>query len=108
MSQAGCVGLPVGDAVGFDFIVCSPPGPPDAALAIAGSRAGALGVLDLEFAAEASGAGGALARLAALGRGRRGALVDAGSGLLEVVLDEPFDGLDAILLAGASGDGLDR
>ncbi len=34
----------------FDFIVLTPAGVPDPSLAIAGSRAGAIGVLNLEFA----------------------------------------------------------
>ena len=32
----------------FDFLVLTPPGFPDASLAIAGSRAGAIGVLNLD------------------------------------------------------------
>ena len=34
----------------FDWIVLAPAGAPDARLPIAGSRAGAIGVLNLEFA----------------------------------------------------------
>ena len=61
---------------GFDWIVIGPAGAPDARLPIAGSRAGAIGVLNLEFATDEDAALAALATLVALGRGRCGVLVD--------------------------------
>jgi acyl transferase domain-containing protein/NAD(P)H-dependent flavin oxidoreductase YrpB (nitropropane dioxygenase family)/NAD(P)-dependent dehydrogenase (short-subunit alcohol dehydrogenase family) len=90
---------------GLDLAVLPPPGRPDARLAIAGSRAGAIGVLNLEFAAGGAEAAAALARLAELGRGRRGALVDGRADLLDVVLRAPV-ALDAVLLSGWDGDRL--
>ncbi|HJZ54537.1 MAG TPA: hypothetical protein VKE74_06240, partial [Gemmataceae bacterium] len=47
-----------------DLIVLTPPGEPEPSLAIAAGRAGARGVLDLEFASDPTHTAGALARLA--------------------------------------------
>jgi acyl transferase domain-containing protein/NAD(P)H-dependent flavin oxidoreductase YrpB (nitropropane dioxygenase family) len=86
--------------LGFDFIVLSPAGAPDPALPIAGARAGALGVLNLEFCDDQAGALVALSRLAALGRGRCGALLDGeDEGLVSAILAEPAPGLDSIILS---------
>ena len=57
---------------GLDFIVMTPPGSPDPALAIAASRAGAIGVLDLQFAADGADVVGAIQSLARHSRGRCG------------------------------------
>jgi acyl transferase domain-containing protein/NAD(P)H-dependent flavin oxidoreductase YrpB (nitropropane dioxygenase family)/NAD(P)-dependent dehydrogenase (short-subunit alcohol dehydrogenase family) len=89
---------------GLDFAVLGPAGRPDASLPIAGSRAGAIGLVDLEFAGSPNEAGDALARLAALGRGRRGALVDGATDLLDVVLGGPA--LDVVLLSNGDGERL--
>src|SRR2546421_12636374 len=43
-------GAEVGSESAFEWIVLSPPGAPDVALPIAGSRAGAIGTVNLEFA----------------------------------------------------------
>jgi acyl transferase domain-containing protein/NAD(P)H-dependent flavin oxidoreductase YrpB (nitropropane dioxygenase family)/NAD(P)-dependent dehydrogenase (short-subunit alcohol dehydrogenase family) len=86
---------------GFGFIVLSPPGSDDASVPIAGSRAGALGVQDLQFAAEPPD----LARLAERGRGRCGVLLD-GPEHLEPVLAARRDRLAAILLTDRRADRL--
>ena len=50
----------------FGFIALSPAGPADAAVAIAGSRAGALGVLNLELTVDRDAAFAELSALAEL------------------------------------------
>ena len=82
----------------FELIVLCPTGSADAAVPIAGSRAGALGVVSLELAVDLDSALAQLRKLAALGHGRRGALVD-GQEALELVLGTALDGLDTIVLA---------
>ena len=76
----------MGRESGFDWIVIGPAGAPDARLPIAGSRAGAIGVLNLEFATDEDAALRALATLVASGRGRCGVLVDGSSPLLAAIL----------------------
>ncbi|HTE59387.1 MAG TPA: SDR family NAD(P)-dependent oxidoreductase [Solirubrobacteraceae bacterium] len=90
---------------GLDLAVLSPAGPPDERLAIAGSRAGAIGVLNLEFATAAADAAASLSRLAALGRGRWGALVDGATDMLDTVLAAPGE-LGVVLIANGSADRL--
>ncbi|MGH9222675.1 MAG: beta-ketoacyl synthase N-terminal-like domain-containing protein, partial [Acidimicrobiales bacterium] len=85
--------------IGLDVMVVSPAGLPDARLAIGGSRAGAVGLVDLEFAAGRDAAVAAFARLADLGRGRIGVLV-AEQALLDAVLDQPVRSPDVVVLAG--------
>ena len=82
----------------FDFIVVSPAGPPDATLAIAGSRAGALGVLNLEFTTAAEAALGELGRVSRSARRGWGVLV-ADEELLAGILGERLEGLDAVLIS---------
>jgi acyl transferase domain-containing protein/NAD(P)H-dependent flavin oxidoreductase YrpB (nitropropane dioxygenase family)/short-subunit dehydrogenase len=82
----------------FEFIVLCPSGSADAAVPIAASRAGALGVVSLELAVDLDSALAQLRKLATLGHGRRGALVD-GQDALELVLGAALDGLDTIVLA---------
>ncbi len=62
---------------GFDFIVVTPTGLPDPALAIAASRAGALGVLDLQFVSDTARALSAVEILARQARGRCGIKIDS-------------------------------
>src|SRR5271168_3260379 len=88
----------------FDFIVLSPTGSPDAAVPIAASRAGALGVVSFEFALDLDAALAQLERLCAHGHGRCGALLDEPEALEAVLALQggcgaSLDGLDAILLA---------
>ena len=91
----------------FEWIVLSPPGTPDVALPIAGSRAGAIGVVNLEFATDNEAALAGLSSLVALGRGRCGALVDCQSELLSELLSallaERIAGLEVIVLANPDG-----
>ena len=82
----------------FDFIVVSPAGRPDAALAIAGSRAGALGVLNLEFTTAAEAPLEELGRLSRSARRGWGVLV-ADEELLAGILGERLEGLDAVLIS---------
>ena len=77
----------------FEFIVLCPTGAPDAAVPIAGSRAGALGVVSLELATELDAGLAQLHRLCEHGRGRCGALVD-GAEVLDTVVRASLDGLD--------------
>jgi acyl transferase domain-containing protein/NAD(P)H-dependent flavin oxidoreductase YrpB (nitropropane dioxygenase family)/short-subunit dehydrogenase len=91
----------------FEFIVMCPTGSPDAAVPIAGSRAGALGVVNLEFAVDLDAGLAQLRRLGALGHGRCGVLLDS-QDTLEVVLDASIEALDTIVLANAPVDELSR
>jgi 3-oxoacyl-(acyl-carrier-protein) synthase/NAD(P)H-dependent flavin oxidoreductase YrpB (nitropropane dioxygenase family) len=84
----------------LDFAVLGPAGTPDELLPIAASRAGAIGIVNLEFAGRSARAAAALDRLAALGRGRAGALIDGAGGALDLVLDAPGD-LDAVVIANS-------
>jgi acyl transferase domain-containing protein/NAD(P)H-dependent flavin oxidoreductase YrpB (nitropropane dioxygenase family)/NAD(P)-dependent dehydrogenase (short-subunit alcohol dehydrogenase family)/acyl carrier protein len=83
---------------GLGFIVVSPGGRPDATLAIAGSRAGALGVLNLEFTTEAEPALGELGRLSRTAPRGWGVLVRAEE-LLAGILAGRFEGLEAVLIS---------
>ena len=89
----------------FEFIVLSPTGSPDAAVPIAATRAGALGVVSLEFALDRDLGLAQLQRLCDLGRGRAGALIDDQE-VLESVLSARHEALDAIVLANQPGDSL--
>ncbi|HEX8855744.1 MAG TPA: beta-ketoacyl synthase N-terminal-like domain-containing protein, partial [Thermoleophilaceae bacterium] len=91
----------------FDFAVLSPAGSPEPSLAIAASRAGALGVLNLEFATDHGAALNELARLSQLGQGRCAALI-ADEELLTVALAERFDALETIVLPDARVERLDE
>ena len=85
----------------FELIVMCPLGSPGAAVPIAGSRAGELGVLNLAFAREPQAALRELRRLCELGRGDCGVLVEEDQ-LLEAVLASEGGRLQAVLLAGAA------
>ncbi len=90
----------------FEFIVMCPLGSPDAAVPIAGSRAGELGVVSLAFAEDPAAAQDQLHRLCELGRGHCGLLVEEDQ-LLEAALEAEGQRLQAVLLAGpaAAEDG---
>ena len=82
-------------------LVLTPPACCDAALAIAASRAGAVGVLDLEYLDEPAVAGRELDRLQRYGSATFGVKVAAGTGvdqLLRWRQDHP--GLGWAILAG--------
>jgi acyl transferase domain-containing protein len=87
---------------GFDFIVLSPGGPPDATLAVAGCRAGALGVLNLEFVTECERALGELGRLSRSTRTRWGVLLREAE-LLAGILAAGFERLETILISSQAG-----
>src|SRR5262245_2423956 len=92
----------------FDFVVLTPPGLPDPSLAIAGSRAGAIGVLNLEYTDDREASRAALGRMAALGRGRMGMLIGVSDdALLRDLLTTPVPGLDTVILTGQPGERLD-
>src|SRR5688572_26798314 len=84
----------------WDFMALTPAGAPESGLAIAGSRAGALGVLNLEFAHDQAVALAELDRLVTHGRGRLGVLLDPrDEWLASAVLD--FPGLDTFVLTSS-------
>ncbi|HEU4657867.1 MAG TPA: nitronate monooxygenase, partial [Capillimicrobium sp.] len=87
----------------LDFAVLSPAGRPDARLPIAASRAGAIGVLDLQFARERSVVLQALRDLAERGRGRFGVHVPADEELLRLALDASPRPPDVVILGGRPG-----
>jgi acyl transferase domain-containing protein/NAD(P)H-dependent flavin oxidoreductase YrpB (nitropropane dioxygenase family)/NAD(P)-dependent dehydrogenase (short-subunit alcohol dehydrogenase family)/acyl carrier protein len=77
-------------------------------LPVAASRAGAIGVLDLQFADDRAAARSALAELARLGKGRFGVLVGNDEPVLGELVDRPGHRPDAVLLAGTAPDRLRR
>ncbi len=97
----------MGSARSFDYIVVTPSGTPEPALAIAASRAGALGVLNLEFSHDTTMALAALQRLITYGHGRCGVLIagDADE-LLSLVVAQPWERLDTILVTSSRPEGL--
>ncbi|HWC27198.1 MAG TPA: beta-ketoacyl synthase N-terminal-like domain-containing protein, partial [Solirubrobacteraceae bacterium] len=84
----------------FDLMGVGPPGAPDATVPIAASRAGAIGVINLEFTSDAAESREELNRLMALGKGRRGLLADACGDLLAALLQTGAGGVDVVLLGG--------
>src|SRR5262244_805973 len=90
------------EGTGLELLVVSPPGTVDPAMAIAGSRAGAVGVLNLEFASDPSAALAALAVLATQARGRCGVLLDGDGPLVEPVLRAHPSGLDVVVLSAGA------
>src|SRR6478752_3358577 len=84
-----------------DIIVLTPPGDLDPSLAIAACRAGAAGVLDLEFCTEPSVATAVLARLARFARGGFGVQLRADAAeILAAVLAQPVRPARVILTGG--------
>jgi len=91
----------------FSDIVLTPGGVPDPSPAIAGSRAGAPGVLKLKFADDEAVAIAAPRRLEDFGRGRLGVLVDLEAwGLFNAVQAEPVPGLGTVIFTGVIRDRL--
>jgi acyl transferase domain-containing protein/NAD(P)H-dependent flavin oxidoreductase YrpB (nitropropane dioxygenase family) len=82
----------------FEFIVSSAATRGDGALAIAASRFGATGVLDLQFVSDREAAVTELTHVAALSRGRWGVHVDD-LPLLDAILAADLDGLDTVLVS---------
>jgi acyl transferase domain-containing protein/NAD(P)H-dependent flavin oxidoreductase YrpB (nitropropane dioxygenase family) len=91
----------------LDFIVLSPAASIDASLAIGGSRAGAIGVVDLEFATDRDVAISHLTRASELGGSRLGVQV-ADEDLLGSVLARGLRGLRTIMVAASAGDRMAR
>jgi acyl transferase domain-containing protein/NAD(P)H-dependent flavin oxidoreductase YrpB (nitropropane dioxygenase family) len=89
----------------FQYVVLCPSGSPDATVPIAASRAGALGVVNLEFAVDLDAGLAQLERLCELGRGRCGVLLDRAE-TLDAVLGAAPVGLDTILLANTPSEEL--
>jgi acyl transferase domain-containing protein/NAD(P)H-dependent flavin oxidoreductase YrpB (nitropropane dioxygenase family)/NAD(P)-dependent dehydrogenase (short-subunit alcohol dehydrogenase family) len=88
------------DARGFDYIVVTPPGFADPALAIAASRAGALGVLDLQFLDDEEVALAAVNILARQSRNRCGIRLDSSaSPVFDRVLSDLPDALSVAILS---------
>ncbi len=87
----------------FDLIALTAAGALEPAVAIAGSRAGTIGVLNLEFAHEQAQALNAVERLLTQGRGRLGVLV-AGHAeeLLESILTQAASGLHLVVLTASA------
>jgi acyl transferase domain-containing protein/NAD(P)H-dependent flavin oxidoreductase YrpB (nitropropane dioxygenase family)/NADP-dependent 3-hydroxy acid dehydrogenase YdfG len=84
----------------YRYVVLTPPGRPDGSLAIAASRAGALGVLSCEFAETISDCEAALGQLDRHHRRDYGVLVDCASEeLLSAVLALPVKDLSTLILS---------
>ncbi len=91
----------------FQFVALTPPGLGDPAIAIAASRAGALGVLDLEFTRDAAHARRAIERLAHFARGEVGVRLDsADAPLAQRVLAELPAAVGTVILTAAGADAL--
>ncbi|GIJ25223.1 hypothetical protein Vqi01_03850 [Micromonospora qiuiae] len=82
----------------LDFLVFSPPGFTDPAPAIAASRAGAIGVLNLEFTDDLDAARAGARLLAGQARGRWGVLVDHAGRFVEPLLTMPAQRPDVVVL----------
>ena len=89
----------------FEFIVSTQAVDGQAAVAVAGSRAGATGVIDLQFAADAGLVGDAVRRLSQYSRGPWGIHVDSAE-MLQTVLSAEPDGLETVLVSAPTVDGL--
>ncbi len=91
----------------FRQIVLTPPGLPDPAFAIAASRAGELGLLDLEYVADAQAAHQAADRLARLANNPYGLKLNCRQGeLLASLLAQAPEHLTCILLTRPAPDPL--
>jgi acyl transferase domain-containing protein/NAD(P)H-dependent flavin oxidoreductase YrpB (nitropropane dioxygenase family)/NAD(P)-dependent dehydrogenase (short-subunit alcohol dehydrogenase family)/acyl carrier protein len=98
--------LPDTTPSGLDRIVLSPAGRPDIRIPLAGARAGAVGMLDLEFSVDLDEALTAVSTLVERSRGRIGVLLDVGSPLLKPVLERAGEALTAVALGiGPAGVG---
>jgi len=87
-------------SAGFDFIVVTPAGLPDPALAIAASRAGALGVLDLQCVPDVVRALSAVDILARQARGRCGIKIDSrASSLYDRILSDLSNRVSVVILS---------
>ncbi|MBA3558727.1 MAG: SDR family NAD(P)-dependent oxidoreductase, partial [Gemmatimonadaceae bacterium] len=88
----------------MQFAVVTPPISLDPSLAIAASRSGALGILNLELARTENAARDAVNRLAQFGRGRLGIRIDvADLPLIKGVLGALPAAIGDVIIAGATG-----
>ncbi|MCX7013377.1 MAG: beta-ketoacyl synthase N-terminal-like domain-containing protein, partial [Candidatus Sumerlaeota bacterium] len=93
----------------FRLFALTPAGMADPSVAIAAARAGAVGVLNLEFASDSGASLRALERMARHGRGERGILIDAENAPLAEEIRTLGDGLfHWVLLTSSSRDALQR
>ena len=89
-----------GRPAAFDFIVATPPGLADPTLAIAASRSGAVGLLDLQFVTDTARALTAVEILARQAHGRCGIKLDScASPLNERILSELPDQISIVVLS---------
>jgi acyl transferase domain-containing protein/NAD(P)H-dependent flavin oxidoreductase YrpB (nitropropane dioxygenase family)/NAD(P)-dependent dehydrogenase (short-subunit alcohol dehydrogenase family)/acyl carrier protein len=82
----------------FDILVSSPGECDEPGVAIAASRAGATGVIDLQFTSDHDAALAQLSRLGALARGRAGVHVNDLTLLTAILAADP-EGLDVVLVS---------
>src|SRR5262249_28182648 len=90
----------------FEVVASTLAGWPDASVAIAGSRVGAIGLVNLEHVRDLEAAREALARLAAGGRGTLGVKVAAGS-LAADLLDELPPAVSLVVIAASAGEAVE-
>jgi len=90
----------------FELIALTPPGFPDPSVAIAASRAGGLGLVDLEHIRDESLAFEAISKLASRAEGRCGIRVDTSAGeLLERIITRIPEAINVIVLAPHKAEG---
>ena len=90
----------------FEIVVSTLPAWPDPSIAIAGSRAGATGVLNLEHVRDLDAARSALARLAGQGRGALGVKIAPGSPATRLLAELP-PAITLVVVAASAGGGSD-
>ncbi|MEQ8787393.1 MAG: SDR family NAD(P)-dependent oxidoreductase [Pirellulaceae bacterium] len=91
----------------FDILALTPPGSHDPAVAIAASRAGARGILDLEYTEDLAQAAPAIEQLRRFAKHPYGVkLGRGGQALLEHLLSEPAKYLRWVVLAGGEHEHL--
>ena len=92
----------------FDFIVLTPAGRPDPRLAIAGSRAGAIGVLNLEYSRDVEASLEVLRTLHSRGRGRFGIQIgDNSKSIIDALVEKSNLSLEIVILAGGVDSRID-
>ena len=90
----------------FEIVVSTLPAWPDPSIAIAGSRAGATGVLNLEHVRDLDAARSALARLAGQGRGALGVKIAPGAPATRLLAELP-PAITLVVVAASAGGGSD-
>lgn len=85
----------------FEVVGATLPAWPDPGVAIAASRAGATGLLNLEHTTDRAAARTAVDRLAAFGRGSRGVKLRAGTPLAAELLPELPPAIGLVVLTAA-------